>query len=196
MRRDVRTVRTEQAIREAFVKLVEEHGYARVTVKEICTLADINRNTFYLHYTDKESLVQHMFDRVISDQAKPLAAAVSRVSTAGPEAVEEIVRSILGVMAQEMEFYRILFTDEELYKYIVPLEKTAYSMIVAGSTRPVSRVALEYIIHGFVGVTVAWIRDAGQTVDEIAPTLTGLLLDNLGRLHAPSSPGASQAPHP
>ena len=49
---DRRTRYTRQVIKEAFLKLLEEKEYPKITVTEICRLAEINRGTFYLHYYD------------------------------------------------------------------------------------------------------------------------------------------------
>ena len=44
---------TKQAIKNAFIQQVEEVGFERVTVKNLALVAEINRGTFYLHYSDK-----------------------------------------------------------------------------------------------------------------------------------------------
>ena len=54
---DLRVLKTKKIIKETFMQLVEEKGYSRVTVSEITERALINRNTFYLHYYDKEDVV-------------------------------------------------------------------------------------------------------------------------------------------
>ena len=43
---DRRTRYTRQVIKEAFLKLLEEKEYPKITVTEICRLAEINRGTF------------------------------------------------------------------------------------------------------------------------------------------------------
>jgi hypothetical protein len=49
---DRRTRRTLSAIREAFITLVNQKDISKITIRDIAELADINRATFYLHYTD------------------------------------------------------------------------------------------------------------------------------------------------
>lgn len=59
--KDNRRVRlTKQLIKDSLVELMAEKPINRITVKEICSCADINRSTFYLHYTDQYALLQEL----------------------------------------------------------------------------------------------------------------------------------------
>lgn len=57
---DRRTRYTRQVIKEAFLKLLEEKEYPKITVTEICRLAEINRGTFYLHYYDTADVLDDL----------------------------------------------------------------------------------------------------------------------------------------
>lgn len=58
MENDRRIRRTENAIQTAFVKLIMEKDINKITVKELCERADINKSTFYLHYHDIYDLAE------------------------------------------------------------------------------------------------------------------------------------------
>lgn len=58
MKQNVKFARTEQAIREAFIKIVCSKGFHEMTVMDITREAHINRGTFYLHYIDKFALLE------------------------------------------------------------------------------------------------------------------------------------------
>ena len=47
---DRRQRKTKIAVQNAFMRLMLEKDIAKITVKDVATLADINRSTFYLHY--------------------------------------------------------------------------------------------------------------------------------------------------
>ncbi len=49
---DRRVLRTREAIREAFFTLLEEKPVEKITVRELCEFANINRTSFYDHYLD------------------------------------------------------------------------------------------------------------------------------------------------
>ena len=46
-KRDRRTLKTESAIKEAFISLLKEKRFETITVKELTDRADIHRATFY-----------------------------------------------------------------------------------------------------------------------------------------------------
>ncbi len=62
---DRRSRRTRQLLGDAMVELMLEKRFDDITVQDILDRADIGRSTFYTHYTDKESLLMSLIERVI-----------------------------------------------------------------------------------------------------------------------------------
>lgn len=182
MKQAERRERTRGEIERAFMSLVSERGFDRVSVKDICLRADVNRNTFYLHYTDKDDLARALLDRMLLTQIGALAEEASAMSEATPERIEEIVRRMLMMLYADRQFYRVFLTDEGLSRHVRPLQRLAYRMVVARARRPVSEVALNYIISGVIGVLTTFLSSHGQ-IDEIAPGLARLLYRSFGELH-------------
>lgn len=58
---------TKLAIRESFIELLQTHPIQKITVKMICTAADINRSTFYAHYDNQYDLLDQIEKEVIAD---------------------------------------------------------------------------------------------------------------------------------
>jgi AcrR family transcriptional regulator len=78
---DRRVRRTRRILVEAFVALVLEKGYERLTVQDILDRADVGRSTFYAHYRDKEALLLSCFSDVRDDLARAFTAGPA----GGPE---------------------------------------------------------------------------------------------------------------
>ena len=57
---DLRIQKTEQAIKNAFIELRSTKSLEKITVKELCELAMINKSTFYSHYEDIDALSETM----------------------------------------------------------------------------------------------------------------------------------------
>ena len=55
---DLRVRKTKKAIRDAFEEMICEMDYEQITIKELAARAQINRKTFYLHYTDLDDLLR------------------------------------------------------------------------------------------------------------------------------------------
>ena len=57
---DPRIVRSRQMLMEALAKLLYRKEFDAISVQEIADEATLNRATFYLHYADKNALLQAM----------------------------------------------------------------------------------------------------------------------------------------
>ena len=52
---------TKKKIREEFIKILNERPLNKITVKDIASACDINRNTFYYYYTDIYAILSEIF---------------------------------------------------------------------------------------------------------------------------------------
>lgn len=60
---DRRTERTRSALMSSFVSLMLTRGYAPLSVEDISESANVGRSTFYLHFRNKEDILQHSMTR-------------------------------------------------------------------------------------------------------------------------------------
>jgi len=66
-RREYRSaIRSRRMIREAFLELLEEKEFGKITVTDIVNRADLNRSTFYAHYPDVQGVVEEIQDEIIN----------------------------------------------------------------------------------------------------------------------------------
>ena len=56
-KKDRRTRKTRQILREALLTLLKEKRYEDISVQDIIARADVARSTFYVHYVDKDDLL-------------------------------------------------------------------------------------------------------------------------------------------
>lgn len=66
MQENRRVKMTKQLIKKAFGDLLEKKPINKITVKQICEKADVNRSTFYAHYKDHYELFEEMQSDIIS----------------------------------------------------------------------------------------------------------------------------------
>lgn len=57
---DPRVLRTRQLLAEALLRLLTRKEFDEISIQEIADEATVNRATFYLHYPDKNALLQAM----------------------------------------------------------------------------------------------------------------------------------------
>lgn len=65
-RNDARVRYTKHVLKESLLTLLQDKPVNRITVKEVCQMAQLNRATFYAHYSDcfdlKDSIEQELVD--------------------------------------------------------------------------------------------------------------------------------------
>ena len=79
---DRRVVRTKKAIRSAFAELLSEKDYNDITVTDIAERADINRKTFYLHYTSLDDLVDEIEHEMVDELLEKIEATAGSLDVA------------------------------------------------------------------------------------------------------------------
>ena len=59
---DRRTLYTLGVIKDAFLKLIKQKSYNKITITKLCRMADITRSTFYIHYNSITDVLNDVLD--------------------------------------------------------------------------------------------------------------------------------------
>ena len=70
---DRRVKYTKMVLEESLIKLLQRRPIDKLSVTAICEAADINRSTFYSHYTDQYDLLQQVQEKVLQEINEHLA---------------------------------------------------------------------------------------------------------------------------
>ena len=68
---------TKDAIKKAFLQLLEEKSLSKITVKDIADACGVNRNTFYYHFDSIPELVEEIVSDISKELIRDNAAAKS-----------------------------------------------------------------------------------------------------------------------
>lgn len=68
---------TRRAIKETFIRLLEQRPLSEITIKDIVEECGINRNSFYYHYRDLPALIEE----IISEEAESIIRAYPSITT-------------------------------------------------------------------------------------------------------------------
>lgn len=100
---DARVRYTKMVIEGAFVSLLKEKPLNKITVKEICGLAEINRATFYKYYSDPFDLLDKLEQEILSKLRRSLKTS--------PGSFREIFIFIMTNIQADGERYKTLFSE-------------------------------------------------------------------------------------
>lgn len=70
---DKRVARTRKAIRRALIELAEEKPVDKITVKELCDLAEISKPAFYSHYGTLYDVIEEIEDESVQQMITRMA---------------------------------------------------------------------------------------------------------------------------
>lgn len=121
---DIRVQKTETAIKNAFMELRSQKSIEKITVKELCRLAQINKSTFYTHYDDICALSEAM-------QAETITFVLSTISQ-GEWSVQEpgaLTRAIFQATTAHRSLINGLFSVHERPRLASALELGVKEMI-------------------------------------------------------------------
>ncbi len=65
-KQDKRSKRTRSAVKIALLKMLKTKPLSEVTVKDLCALAGVNRNSFYTHYTSIDNVFDDFNEDVLA----------------------------------------------------------------------------------------------------------------------------------
>ncbi len=105
MATDLRVVKTEKSIRDAFIKLRAQRPVERITVKELCAEAMINKATFYLHYKDIYELSETLENKFIEE-------CLATIRDEDVLSLDKAVFDFAKAFSSQSALFHILFSDE------------------------------------------------------------------------------------
>ena len=99
---DRRVKYTKKIIKDTFINLLSEKELKKITVSEICAIADINRATFYRYYLD----VYDLINKIQEDFVNELKEASN---TKDKNSVSSFSKELLTVFLENKELVKVLF---------------------------------------------------------------------------------------
>lgn len=171
-RTDLRVLKTKKSIKVAFLTLMKEKNYSKITVKDIVDEALINRNTFYLHYLDKDDLLDSLTSECLEKLDVSMKADYEIEDFGNRyDVFDKINHQIFKVMEEDFEFYKVMLGDESVPYFTVKFTNVVKKHFSGERTKQ-KAFYIEYMVSGFVGIVKLWIRDPGKyTIDEISKLL-------------------------
>lgn len=173
--KDIRVQKTNKSIEDAFLNLIKEKSFSEITIKDICSKAMISRSTFYAHYKDKYDLLEHFFEKIISNFT---ALGTNYFCDKSMTLKIETATELLNYVYENSHIFKIFL---QLNEQNLDLFNRLTSIITKGCfdyferTNKVDKYNLgnEYISHIYTSIimnSIRWIS-VNQNKDDIAGML-------------------------
>lgn len=123
---DLRIIKSQRAIKKAFLELIEEKGYANITITDIARKAMINRKTFYIHYETKEIL----YNNIVDEFFEILSPALDSLQYLRGISQRKHIITLLLQVKEHKDVFNILYNDSTNTEFINKLKiKFNYDII-------------------------------------------------------------------
>lgn len=113
---DLRVIKTKELIRRAFLELILDKGYEAITIQDIAERSMTNRNTFYLHYSDKKDLLEIVTDEVLNALTLKLAVVIAD-ETDQLRMSQAIIRIVFEHVLEHADFCKAMLGKHEVPRF-------------------------------------------------------------------------------
>ena len=121
---DKRVLRTRNILRQSMLDLMKRKPVSQVTVKEICDLAGINRNTFYAHYGMPEDILAEIENEYYVKMNRIQESAIKTGD------VSALILGIMNTLFENKEYSMVLYGDHNDRKVRDGHYKNSYSRVM------------------------------------------------------------------
>lgn len=160
---DRRTIKTKRAMHNALVALASVKPINKITVKELTEKADVNRKTFYSHYSSIEDVLNEIEDEILKK-----ISAVFKEAYGNANVIENpyyLFQSINVALNTDMEFYKsyICSGAGNLVKIKVKNLVKQEGIELLKNVLPVSpekvEILMEYVASGVIALYISWFKN-------------------------------------
>lgn len=174
---DRRVKYTKMVIEEAFMDLLEKKDITKITVMELCTLADINRATFYRYYIDIFDLLEKMEQSFVEEFKNSY-----QNYDYNHNKLYDYILAFLQACLKNKKFVKVLFTKKQHINFLNDILEDTYIRCKEKWEHDIPNINIEreeyasaYIFNGAIGVVNFWIQnDFAEDIEKIATMIRDL----------------------
>lgn len=163
------SIRSKQMIRKALVDLVlNNKNINEISVTDIVKKADINRGTFYNHYSNVTEVFEEMKDELIDNLLENLKSAQKQSD------VETFIIALNNNFKQNEKTYRKLV--EVIPRSIIDDIKVNLIDQILYLEPNIERLTLCFLVNGISGIYIDYLEDKiNCSIDELGKKSTEIL---------------------
>lgn len=155
---DRRTKYSIKVINDTVLELLKKKDLSKITVTELCEIADINRATFYKYYKDIYELVEKIEEKIYEE----IKTAIENVDKT--ETIKPFVKSVINTINNNRDASKVLFGNygnKEFIRKIIYLSYIKSATEWKHSLKNYSNKEIDFIFYffayGSIGIIEKWI---------------------------------------
>jgi len=157
MEENRRVKMTKRMIKDALLDLLEREPLSKISVTDLCKLADVNRATFYAYYSDPQALLREIENDAM--ESFPVPENAKSYYTA-----EDLMRShaeFFRAIRENAKVFRVLMvrTDgDDFTQRVIAFLMEKYYRHSEGDKSLLIRYEYVFATYGCIGLLKEWVR--------------------------------------
>ena len=158
---DRRVRRTRRLLKESLLELMKRKTFAEISVRDVTDAADMNRGTFYLHYSGTTELLQSVETDLLEELQALVDAHMQETVAVG--SVAPVFEPVLDFLVEHRETCAVLFASSEASGFFQSLQQLVHqngAPLVRTWFRPADPRLTDYLLNflawGFIGLLTEW----------------------------------------
>ena len=176
---------TKRALAQSLKALCEEQSFDKISVRDVVEHCNVNRQTFYYHFSDKYELLDWIY---YEEAFLPLTEELTLKNW------NEKFCELLKLMKRDKSFYMHTircsedFFEEYLYKILITLHKSAIEKLDRRKviSEEKADIYARFFAHGLTGIVIDWAQGGMRENEEmLAEAMRELLEHGVELFHNP-----------
>jgi AcrR family transcriptional regulator len=140
-RKELLTAMMQEAISDAAVAVLTEHGVAGMTMQRVAAAADLAKGSLYCYFHGKQDLLLLVHAKLV-DPILKTADEVLHADLPAPRKLEAVVRAVFDQLARHHGVFNLLLEDDTARAVLEPRRRTNREIVV-GQLAAIFRQGIE-----------------------------------------------------
>ena len=180
---------TAKKMNDALIALLETKEYEYITIKEICHIANVNRSTFYLHYSNMNDLLEETIKSLNLSFNSHFKSKENESTIISKENIEDLLLinddhliPYLNFIKENKNIYKVLKTYPQLFNANKTYDQMFRKLFVPimnrfGLDEKWHKYLMDFYISGLTSIILDWVYDDCKIpVQEVSDFIKGLIV--------------------
>ena len=175
-------VRSRRMIRKAFLDLLREKAFEKITVTDIVKRADINRSTFYAHYPDVRGLVEELMGESVDASIQLVTRIDFRDLFLDPT---PFLQGLTAIGEENIELYKLLSQSDFALRQTEIMKATLIERAITTVDIPehirnssIFHIHTHFFVGGILSIYQQWLQgkldcSTQEIMDQVGRLITG-----------------------
>ena len=180
---------TAKKMNDALITLLETKEFEYISIKEICHIANVNRSTFYLHYSNMNDLLEETIESLNLSFNSHFKSKENESTIISKENIEDLLLinddhliPYLNFIKENKNIYKVLKTYPQLFNANKTYDQMFRKLFVPimnrfGLDEKWHKYLMDFYISGLTSIVFDWVYDDCKIpVQEVSDFIKGLIV--------------------